>query len=266
MATVVGGVGYGLYWTAKRYVYPLIAPPTPEQLVQDKASIDESFEKAFALLDQLATDTQELKDSEKARSERLDHALSEVEAVIGRMKEANEERQREAKSMARELTEVREQIPKALEKERKSQDDKLADLTNEMKSLKTLVQNRMHAPLPQQASYTPPQPQQQPQRTPLPASYSSQPPTPSATVAPETNGLNGAATEGEKAQASSVLPERSSSSSARTFGGRPLGGSAKIPEWQLAAKRKKEEEAAKQEGSGDGEIKTPEVTDAASST
>ncbi|KAK0258177.1 hypothetical protein B0A54_00241 [Friedmanniomyces endolithicus] len=87
MATLLGGVGYGLYWTAQRYITPLIAPPTPPQLEQDKSHIDASFDKAFALLDQLATDTQELKDSEKARTERLDQALSEVEmwkASLGR--------------------------------------------------------------------------------------------------------------------------------------------------------------------------------------
>ena len=66
MATVMGGLGYGLYWTAKRYITPLIAPPTPPQIEQDKAGIDASFDKAFALLDQLATDTQELKDAEKS--------------------------------------------------------------------------------------------------------------------------------------------------------------------------------------------------------
>ncbi|KAK5016304.1 peroxisomal membrane protein pex14, partial [Cryomyces antarcticus] len=32
MATVTGGISYGLYVTAKRYIIPLIAPPTPPQL------------------------------------------------------------------------------------------------------------------------------------------------------------------------------------------------------------------------------------------
>ena len=143
MATVMGGLGYGLYWTAKRYITPLIAPPTPPQIEQDKASIDASFDKAFALLDQLATDTQELKDAEKTRTERLDKALSEVESVIGKMREANEQRETESRRMAREMTEIRDQIPKAIEKEREGTDARLKDLGAEMKSLKTLVANRM---------------------------------------------------------------------------------------------------------------------------
>ena len=66
----------------QRYVYPMIAPPTAPQLEQDKQAIDESFEKAFSLLDQLAKDTEALKSSEQARTERLDTALTEVETVI----------------------------------------------------------------------------------------------------------------------------------------------------------------------------------------
>ena len=224
MATVVGGAGYAMYWTAKRYVYPLIAPPTPPQLEQDKASIDASFDKAFALLDQLATDTQELKDAEAERKERLDRALAEVEGVISKMKEANENRELEAKRMAREIEEIKDQIPQAIQKEKETTDGRLKDLSIEMKSLKTLVANRMG---------------QQPQSKP-----SSFPPAVNGTgsttsgAAPETNGANGQAEEGDKAQAASVLPERSSAASPY---GRMLGGKAQIPSWQLAAKKRNEE-------------------------
>lgn len=228
MATVVGGAGYAMYWTAKRYIYPLIAPPTPPQLEQDKASIDASFDKAFALLDQLATDTQELKDAEAARKERLDHALAEVEGVIAKMKEANENRELEAKRMAREIEEIKDQIPQAIAKEKETTDGRLKDLGIEMKSLKTLVANRMGQ-----------QPQTRPSSFPPAVNGTSGSATPAA-PAPETNGANGTADEGEKAQAqtASVLPERSSASSPY---GRMLGGKAQIPSWQLAAKKRNEE-------------------------
>ena len=222
MATVVGGTGYAMYWTAKRYIYPLIAPPTPPQLEQDKASIDASFDKAFALLDQLATDTQELKDAENARKERLDHALAEVESVIGKMKEANENRELEAKRMAREIEEIKDQIPQAIQREKETTDGRLKDLGIEMKSLKTLVANRMG---------------QQPQRAfPTGVNGTSGSASPAA---PETNGTSGTAEESEKNASASVLPERASSTSSPY--GRMLGGNPKIPSWQLAAKKRNEE-------------------------
>jgi len=236
MATVLGGASYAVYWTAKRYVYPLIAPPTEPQLEQDKASVDASFEKTFALLDQLATDTQELKDAEASRKERLDHALGEVESVVSKMKEANENRELEAKRMAREIEEIKEQIPQAITKEKETTDGRLKDLAVEMKSLKTLVQNRMG--------------QSQAQR-PTPSFSNSQAPTTpaavngvngtsgTATPVPETNGVAAAsAVEDAEKPAPSVLPERSSASSPY---GRMLGGKAQIPSWQLAAKKRNED-------------------------
>ena len=236
MATVTGGMSYAMYWTAQRYIVPLIAPPTPPQLEQDKASIDSSFDKAFALLDQLATDTQELKDSEKARTERLDHALAEVESVIGKMKEASEDRESEAKRMAREMEEIKKQIPQAIAREKETMDGRLKDLAGEMKSLKTLVGNRMG---------------QAPQQRPLSSSFSASQGANGvngtgtsaggfvqATAAPEVNSANGTAEEGEKPAAPSYLPDRSATGSPY---GRMLGGKAAIPSWQLAEKKRSEE-------------------------
>lgn len=234
MATITAGLGSALYWTAKRYIVPLIAPPTPPQLEQDKASIDQSFDKAFTLLDQLATDTQELKDAEKQRTERLDLALSEVESVIGKMKEANESRETERKKLAREVRDIKDQIPRAIEKEREGTDNRLKELSIEMKSLKTLVTNRMAAP-PQRA-------------TPSPSSFSAQPMSttsaatgipPSAAPAPETNGTTNIDGSVNSEQKPTGLPDRGAPTS--PYGNRLLNGQARIPAWQLAAKKKSED-------------------------
>nr|POF18487.1 peroxisomal membrane protein per10 [Quercus suber] len=231
MATMVGGVGYGLYWTAKRYVVPLIAPPTPPQLEQDKASIDTSFDKAFALLDQLATDTQELKDSEKARTERLDAALSEVESVIGKMKEANESRELESRRIARELEDIKNQIPRAIDKEKEAMDNKLKDLINEVKSLKTLIGNRMGSA----GRVTP--------------SFTSSPTPPvvnpvafSRSSAGDMNGRNG--TTDDSADDSADQNEKPAGAQHSALpNGRFSGGRAEIPAWQKAAAAKRTEQA-----------------------
>ena len=236
----MGGVGYAAYWTAKRYIYPLIAPPTPPQLEQDKASIDASFEKAFTLLDQLATDTQELKDSEQERKQRMDHALAEVESVIGKMKEANEARELEAKRTTRELEDIKEQIPQAIQREKETTEGRSKDLAVEMKTLKTLVSNRMGGG-------------GAPQRTtPSFSSHATNGVNGTGAAAPAvqspettttaTTTTNGAVEDAEK-PAGSVLPEPRANSS--PYAGRVLGGKAQIPSWQLAAKKKAEE--AKQE-------------------
>ena len=221
MATVVGGLGFGAYTVAKRYIYPLIAPPTPPQLEQDKAAVDASFEKAFALLDQLATDTQDLKSSEQARTEKLDTALSEVESVIGQLKDASRRRDDEGRRLNDEIRGLKDMIPAAMEAQKKSADQRLTDLATEMKSLKTLINNRMSAPPPR--SPNPSAPTFNPTSSAAPANAApaseSSPAEPTATPTPEIK---------------SSVPDRSSTSSPY---GRSMNGRAAIPAWQSSARR-----------------------------
>jgi peroxin-14 len=148
MATVSGGVGYGLYYLTKRYVYPLIAPPTPPQLESDKASIDEKFTEAFNVLDTLKADTAALKSAEEERKARVDATLEEVETVVQDLKNAGKRREDESKRVGDEVRGLRDLIPKALEGQKESQKKALEDLQTELKSLKQLVMNRTTASRP----------------------------------------------------------------------------------------------------------------------
>jgi peroxin-14 len=242
MATVVGGLGFGAYTVAKRYIYPLIAPPTPPQLEQDKAAVDASFEKAFALLDQLATDTQDLKSSEQARTEKLDTALSEVESVIGQLKDASRRRDDEGRRLNDEIRGLKDMIPAAMEAQKKSADQRLTDLATEMKSLKTLINNRMSAPAPAPAP-----------RSPNPSAPTFNPTTGSGTAgasaasAPESSTAE--STSLPTTETKSSVPDRSSTSSPY---GRSMNGRATIPAWQLAANKKNQEAKEKS-----GTVETP---------
>ncbi|PNY24769.1 Peroxisomal membrane protein PEX14 [Tolypocladium capitatum] len=143
MATVVSGVGYGLYSLGKRYVYPLVAPPTPERLEQDKKSIEEQFDKAFALVEQLAKDTEALKSAEQQRTEKLDTAIAELETVISDLKAANRRREDDAQRIRDEVQALRDAIPKAMNNQKDLTDNRLSEINTELTSLKTLVSQRM---------------------------------------------------------------------------------------------------------------------------
>ena len=124
----------------------MIAPPTTPQLEQDKKAIDESFERAFSLLDQLARDTETLKNSEQSRTERLDSALAEVESVIGELKTASQRRDEETKNISDDVRRIKDLVPKAMEGQKESLDNRLKELNTELKSLKTLMGQRMNPP------------------------------------------------------------------------------------------------------------------------
>ncbi|CAE7214739.1 hypothetical protein PTNB85_06871 [Pyrenophora teres f. teres] len=249
MATVMGGVGYGLYFTAKRYVLPLIQPPTQPQLEQDKASVDESFKRAFDLLEQLNTDTSALKASEEARTSRLDDALGEVESVLLTLKESSRRQGDDNRRIEDDVRGLRDLIPKALESQKEATDTRLKELSTELKSLKTLIGNRMSAPAaprPQNATsgyYG--AGQSSAASTPgVNGTSAASAPTPQSSSAPaqseSTNGINTAEsqTNGNATAASASTP--STEKSLPSYGRGPAGRAA-IPAWQMAAAKKTED-------------------------
>ncbi len=225
----------------QRYIYPLIAPPTPPQLEQDKASIDASFEKAFALLDQLSTDTSALKDSEKARTERLDNALREVEEVMSELKTTSRRREDEGRRISEDVRSLKALIPKALEGQKDLTDGRLKELGSELRSLKTLVGNRVGGGAPSPAasarnygalggqgvngagSGTP-------KETP-PQSLSG------GVVSSSANVSNGPSEKQAAPSSTPGTPTRENSNALATE--RPTSGRAAIPAWQMAAATKK---------------------------
>jgi peroxin-14 len=244
MATVMGGVGYGLYFTAKRYVLPLIQPPTQPQLEQDKASVDESFKRAFDLLEQLNTDTTALKASEEARTTRLDDALGEVESVLASLKDSSKRQGDDNRRIEDDVRGLRDLIPKALDAQKESTDNRLKELSTELKSLKTLIGNRMGSGTPRPQSSTPSYYGQTGAPTPnvngTPAASTSTP-QPASTPAPseQTNGTSSTETQANGATSSSSTSTAEKPAAASYS--RPPAGRAAIPAWQMAAAKKNEE-------------------------
>lgn len=256
MATVVGGVGYGLYTLGKawkylfaresgiiadklqRYVYPLIAPPTPERLEADKKSIDEQFEKAFALVEQLSKDTEALKNAEQQRTEKLDNALAELETVINDLKSSNRRREDEAQRVRSDVSNLKDSIPKALDAQKSLTDSRLQEVNAELKSLKTIISQRMSSGQPSAVnSYAS-------------RNASSSTPTSASAPAPGSGHENGSnvATNGSAAieetpkSANPALPSQdlgASSGRSSPFSSGISAAAVKIPEWQRAMANKK---------------------------
>ncbi|KZL84971.1 peroxisomal membrane anchor protein [Colletotrichum incanum] len=227
MATVVGGVSYGAYALAKRYVYPLIAPPTPERLEQDKKSIEEQFDKAFGLVEQLAKDTEELKAAEQQRTEKLDTALTDLESIMQELRSANTRREIETQRVKDDVQILKDSIPKAMNTQKDLTDSRLKEVNTELTSLKTLITQRMNA-----ASSSP-------------ASTNGLRTGGNAT--PASPGLNRPAATGSDNQAGNTDSAANSDTSKTTgtptynrpspFGG-ATGAKASIPAWQMAMANK----------------------------
>lgn len=234
----------------QRYIYPMIAPPTPPQLEQDKLAVDESFNRAFDLIDQLSRDTAAMKVSEEVRKERLDSALSDFENAIQELKDASKRRDEDTRRIGDEVRNLQNMIPKAMKQQEENADERLRDLNSELKSLKTLLGNRMGGPAGNNT---------QQKSAPM---LNGAGPNQSSTVGP---GINGSATGNAAGGSSdtshvtnSPVPDSSNTSSPY---GRFTSGKGGIPAWQMAASKKNESER-----SANRDIPETSTTDRAASS
>lgn len=270
LATTITGASYTLYLLANRYIKPLIAPPTPPQLQQDKESIDEQFTRAFALLDTLTEDTATLKSAEEARTKRLDTAIADIEVILSDLKAAKQRQEDDARRMEAEMKNIRDSLPRSIENVKDASERQLKDLSTELSSLKSLMLNRMPSqstqsygsPMPAripQNTYHPtnrtnsstgavPTTQTQTQTQPQSQTQSESIPAPTPGAASNPTGVNNASTIPAFA---APTPSGSSSGPSNAAAPKPstmnLGygaGKVSIPAWQLAAQNKKDEAAS----------------------
>jgi peroxin-14 len=213
----------------QRYISPLIAPPTPPQLEQDKENIDEQFSRAFTLIEQLSTDTAALKSAEEARTERLDSALKDVETLVADLKNSSRRRDDETRRISDEVKSLKDAIPKALEGAREGNENRLKDLGTELKSLKVLLGNRLGGngatPVAGRtvgSTPIPTAPRQTPEETPA-----------SSTTTAPSNGLAATVTPAEQEPIQAAAPAAPGPSPSNPLS--KLGRSASIPAWQMAA-------------------------------
>jgi peroxin-14 len=243
MATVVGGASYGLYVLAQRYIKPLIAPPTPPQLEQDKAAIDEQFNKAFALIDTLSSDTTALKEAEEARTQRLDSAIGDIESIVADLKAANMRREDDARRMESEVKSMKDSLPRSIDSVKDASERQLKELSTELASLKLLMGNRIGSSS-NFATAGQAIPRTQPGTLPSASTNTTTAATPSTEPAPGASPIARQPSSYGNTQQSPYPAGTSvpvSAPATRPASAAPFAGSANkaaIPAWQMAAQNK----------------------------
>lgn len=209
----------------------MVAPPTPEKLEQDKKTIEEQFDRAFSLVEQLAKDTEALKAAEQQRTERLDTTISELETIMSDLKTANRRREDDAQRIRDEVQALKDAIPQALNNQKDQTDNRLREINTELTSLKTLVSQRMTSAPPSTNPLRP--------GSAYGASFGA-----SSTVASNTAGGEAAAkpVSSTPTTPAAEAPKPQTPSFGRTLNGN-TSGKASIPAWQMALANQKEEEA-----------------------
>ncbi|ORX94694.1 hypothetical protein K493DRAFT_301906 [Basidiobolus meristosporus CBS 931.73] len=174
-AVVAGGVGYGVYALAKKYISSTFSGPSQAELEAEKKKLDQQFQEASETLNTVKKDTQDVLKHVETQSTEVQTSLESMSAILSQLKSQDTDRDVELKTLREELEKVKNAIPEMLEKQKDTQNGMLGDLQNELKSLKGLLLNRRTT-------------------APSPVIGSSSAPATPADESPEASGARGSAT------------------------------------------------------------------------
>ena len=203
---------------------PHLQPPSATAYEEDRDALTAQFDAAEALLREIQADTVAVKAAVTEQKERVDKVTSDVETAVKEMRDGEVKTRDEMREVREEINNIREMLPKVcpcvlllyavvlntccvhqmIEKNKDAQTQSLAELQQELKSLKALLLSRgpthsgLSSPLPQM----PPRPSipawqlAQPSSMPSTATAStfppvtpSPPPATSSAPAPYQNGV-----------------------------------------------------------------------------
>ncbi|KZP31268.1 hypothetical protein FIBSPDRAFT_724700 [Athelia psychrophila] len=159
ITTVVAGTAViGAVTLFQKYLLPNLRPPATTAYEADRDALTAQFDVAEALLKEIQAETAAVKSAVEEQKERVDKATEDVQAVVKEMRDGETKTRDEMRELRDEVNNVRDMLPKMIDKNRDSQTQSLAELQQELKSLKALLLSRgsttSHAPTPSLPSFT----------------------------------------------------------------------------------------------------------------
>jgi len=91
---------------------PLIKPPTTPELESDKALVTAKFDEAQQILEALAAETAELKESQEKQRQKVEETLQSVEKAVNELQESGNRREADIRGFKADIDNIRELIPK----------------------------------------------------------------------------------------------------------------------------------------------------------
>ncbi|EKM83825.1 hypothetical protein AGABI1DRAFT_117296 [Agaricus bisporus var. burnettii JB137-S8] len=141
-AVISGAITYGAISLFKKYLQPHLQPPTASAYEEDRDALNAQFDAAEALLKEIQNETTAVRAAVEEQKSKIDRTTQDVEEVVGEMRQ-NEIRTRdEMREVREEVNNIRDMLPKMIERNKEHHTQSLNELQQEMKSLKALLLNR----------------------------------------------------------------------------------------------------------------------------
>ncbi|KAF9229357.1 hypothetical protein BS17DRAFT_18300 [Gyrodon lividus] len=141
-AVISSTIAYGALSLFKKYMLPHLKPPTATAYEQDRDALTAQFEAAEALLKEIQVETASVREAVEEQKERVDRATKDVGAVVVEMREGGSKTRNEMREIRDEIENIRDMLPKMIEKNKETQKQSLSELQQELKSLKALLLSR----------------------------------------------------------------------------------------------------------------------------
>ncbi|KAJ4486233.1 hypothetical protein J3R30DRAFT_3820487 [Lentinula aciculospora] len=141
-AVVSGTVIYGAVSLFKKYLSPHLQPPETTVYEDDRDALTAQFDAAENLLKEIQSETTAVKQAVEDQKEKVDKTTKDVEAVVSEMRNAEAKARDEMREIREEINTIRDMLPKMIEKNKDAQTQSLAELQQELKSLKALLLSR----------------------------------------------------------------------------------------------------------------------------
>lgn len=139
MATATAGVTYGIYQVVTKYLIPGIIPPSQSSIDEDKAKIDEEFTKIDKILEQLAEDQEEMKKSNETKLKDIDGVIENVNDFLSKYNKDKLKFDDDLRLMKLEVERLQNSVERNLSLTKESIKEELAEITEELNSLKQLI-------------------------------------------------------------------------------------------------------------------------------
>ncbi|KAF9097831.1 peroxisomal membrane protein pex14, partial [Mortierella sp. AM989] len=146
-AVVAGGFSYGMWQIAKKVVGPKLQWPSQDDLELDKKKLDEQFEEIEKSLAEVKASTTVVAKSVDDQTAHVKESLESMSGVLDSMKNNDDKREQELTGLKTDIDNIKDMIPKLMEKNKESQANTLNELQSEIKSLKNLLMNRRTGPV-----------------------------------------------------------------------------------------------------------------------
>ncbi|KAG6911909.1 hypothetical protein DXG01_000156 [Tephrocybe rancida] len=147
-AVISGSIAYGAVALFKKHLLPHLQPPTSTAYEEDRDALTAQFDAAEVLLKEIQEESAAVRKAVEEQKQEIDRTTANVEAVVVEMREGEHKTRDEMREIRDEVNNIREMLPKMINKNKESQAQSLSELQQELKSLKALLLSRGPSSIP----------------------------------------------------------------------------------------------------------------------